>query len=173
MAIAIEEWRRTVIIGNSGSGKSWLAHEITAHSETPVFDLDTIHWQGETYGTRRPENEARRLVAELAAKSSWVIEGVYGWLARIALPHASALLWIDLPWEACRAGLLARGLRRGMSESDHAALLAWAGEYWTRQNANSYGGHLRLFESFGGGRARLKTRSEIDQLLSTLAHSRQ
>jgi hypothetical protein len=30
-----------------------------------------------------------------------VIEGVYGWLAVAALPFASSLIWLDLPWTEC------------------------------------------------------------------------
>jgi hypothetical protein len=58
-----------------------------------------------------------------------VIEGVYGWLARVALPSATAFIWLDLPWEECRAGLMERGLRRGLTEADHADLVSWAADY--------------------------------------------
>jgi adenylate kinase family enzyme len=161
--------QRTVIVGNSGSGKSTLAEQIGQFLEAPVIDLDHIHWQGDTYGLRQDENVARRLVAEAAAKQAWVIEGVYGWLARIALPRTIALIWLDLPWEDCRAGLLARGPRRRMTSGEQAELIAWAADYWTRDSASSYRGHLRLFEGFNGLTLRFTSHLCIEQFVSTLA----
>jgi len=36
---------RTLVIGNSGSGKSRLAEGLGALIQAPVFDLDLIHWK--------------------------------------------------------------------------------------------------------------------------------
>jgi adenylate kinase family enzyme len=166
--LTLVQLERTVVIGNGGSGKSRLAHAIADKLHVPAIDLDHVHWEEGGYGARRDESVARRLVAEASAEHAWVIEGVYGWLARVALPRATALIWLDLPWEACRAGLMDRGLRRNMTEADHAALIAWSAEYWTRDNANSYHGHLRLFEAFGGAKCRLQSRPEVNQFIAAL-----
>jgi adenylate kinase family enzyme len=158
--------QRTVVVGNGGSGKSSLARSIAELIRAPAIDLDHIHWQGEAYGSRQDESVAKRLVAEVAAKPAWVIEGVYGWLVRLALPSATILIWLDLPWQDCRAGLMARGLRRGMTSADHAALVTWAAEYWTRDSSSSYYGHLRLFDC---PKLRFTTRSQVEQFASDIA----
>ena len=101
------------------------------------------------------------------------MEGVYGWLARVALPRATALIWLDLPWEDCRAGLMGRGLRRGMTNGDYATLVNWAADYWTRDNANSYRGHLRLFEAFAGPKLRFMSRSKVDQFVAGVGAQKQ
>ena len=155
--------KRTVIVGNSGSGKTRLAQQIADALQAPGIDLDRIHWKGDAYGSKRDEIKAREMVVEAAEKPTWVIEGVFGWLARVALPRATALIWLDLSWEECHAGLMERGPRKGMTESDYANLIAWAEEYWTRDNANSFGGHLRLFEPFAGSKLRLTRRSDVDR----------
>jgi hypothetical protein len=108
-------------------------------------------------------------VREAAAQPRWVIEGVYGWLAAVAVPRATALIWLDMPWALCREGLLARGQRRGGTEADFAELMVWAEAYWTRQNSNSFARHLRLFESFPGAKRRLRDRLETQRLLAELA----
>jgi adenylate kinase family enzyme len=104
---------RTLIIGNSGSGKSTLARALAACFAGTCVDLDLLHWEDDGYGEKRDERVARRLAAEAAAAEKWIIEGVYGWLALVVAPRATALLWLDVPWDECRAGLLARGPRRG------------------------------------------------------------
>ncbi|MFY9956597.1 hypothetical protein [Bradyrhizobium sp.] len=47
--------------------------------------------------TGSDEDAAKRMVADAAAESKWIIEGVYGWLAELALPRATSLIWLDLP----------------------------------------------------------------------------
>ncbi len=169
MEFTADHARRVVITGNSGSGKSRLAQHFAQAFALPVTDLDAIYWMGGDYGLKREDAAARDLVEKTAAHPAWVIEGVFGVLCRAALPHATGLIWLDLPWEQCKAGLMERGLRRGMTQADHATLLAWAGEYWTRQNANSHAGHLRLFEAFDGAKTRLRDRSQAEQFAAGLA----
>jgi adenylate kinase family enzyme len=43
---------RTLIIGNSGSGKSSLAERLGALIHAPTFDLDLIHWKDDGSGAK-------------------------------------------------------------------------------------------------------------------------
>jgi len=95
---------RTVIIGNSGSGKSTLAEAIASLVHIPVIDLDLLHWEQDGYGAKRNEDVARQMALDVSNQPRWIIEGVFGWLAEIALPKARALVWLDFPWSLCRAG---------------------------------------------------------------------
>jgi adenylate kinase family enzyme len=160
--------QRTVVIGNSGSGKSTLAERLAALAGVPAIDLDLLHWEADGYGVKREEAVARQLVREAAAQPRWVIEGVFGWLAQEAMPRATALIWLDLPWSVCRDSLLARGRRRGGTETDFAALLAWAEAYWQRQTPSSFTGHLRLFENFAGAKRRMQDRPAVHRFLAEL-----
>jgi hypothetical protein len=83
----------------------------------------------------------RQKAADLAATQRWVIEGVYGWLAEVAVPRATAFMWLDVPWDVYREGLLARGRRCGGTEADFAELLRWAEAYRDRQTPKSLKGH--------------------------------
>ena len=47
--------QRTVIIGNSGAGKSALAESLAALILVPVIDLDLLNWEGDSYGRKRDE----------------------------------------------------------------------------------------------------------------------
>ena len=158
--------RKLLIIGNSGSGKSALSERLARLSAQPIFDLDLIHWHED--GRKRDEEASRSLLAAIVGQPIWIIEGVYGWLAEVAVPHATALIWTDLPWAECRSGLLRRGLRPGMTEADQAALLSWAEAYWSRSTPSSAAGHERLFEAFRGQKVRLTTRQDVDGLLARL-----
>jgi ABC-type dipeptide/oligopeptide/nickel transport system ATPase component len=133
---------RVVIIGNSGSGKSTLAQELAQRIGAPSIDLDRIHWQDQV-GEKREES--------LAA----------------ALPFATSLIWLDLPWTECSEGLSRRGPWKGATADEHEAFLQWAEAYWQRTTSTSFTGHLALFEKFAGPKQRLQSRSEIDSLLAT------
>ena len=158
-----------MIIGNSGSGKSTLAQELAHRIGAPTIDLDRIHWQDQV-GVQREENLATDMVVEVAGKPQWVIEGVYGWLAAAALPFATSLIWLDLPWALCSEGLSRRGPWKGASTDEHQAFLQWAEAYWQRQTPSSFAGHLTLFESFAEAKLRLQSRADISALLADAGH---
>ena len=84
-----------------------------------------------------------------------------GSLAQVALVRATRLIWLDRPRETCRDGLLARGLRRGMTPDDQRDLLAWAQDYWTRTTSSSFTGHRRIYDAFASEKVRLRTRDEV------------
>ncbi|MEJ1174581.1 AAA family ATPase [Agrobacterium sp. CMT1] len=153
---------RVAIIGNSGSGKSSLAVKAGSALKLPICDLDHLHWHED--GRKRDEVEAKLLAMQYASTDDWIIEGVYGWLVETTLHRANVLIWLDLPWAECHDGLLRRGAQHGETESDQAALLAWARDYWTRATSSSFAGHLHLYEAFDGCKIRLQTRAEVAEL---------
>jgi adenylate kinase family enzyme len=56
--------QRTVIIGNSGSGKSVFAERLAALNYVPVIDLDFLHWLDDGYRIKREEEVAKCLVRD-------------------------------------------------------------------------------------------------------------
>jgi adenylate kinase family enzyme len=118
--------RRILIIGNSGSGKSWLAERLGDACSVAPTDLDTIRWIGPGYRLRR---EAIAIVRQIAQAEQWIIEGVYGWLAQAALPRVTCLIWLDLPVEGCIANLTERGVRGGGDRASFSALLESTRDY--------------------------------------------
>ena len=151
---------RIVIIGNSGSGKSTLARAIASAEDIVAHDLDPIHWQDAVGVIKRDEAEAKQAVKTLAAEPRWVIEGVYGWLAAAALPRATELIWLDLPWSVCSEGLASRGPWTNSTPEAYADFLKWAEAYWARETSTSYRGHLAMFETFSGRKHRFATRDD-------------
>ncbi len=160
---------RTLIIGNSGSGKSTLAHRLTAFSRAVVTDLDAVHWEGAGHGAKRDEACALAMVHDVAAGDCWIIEGVYGWLAEAAAPRATALIWLDMPWAVCRAGLLQRARAGGGDVACPHALMTWAEAYWHRQTSTSFAGHAALHRAFGGAKWRLSDRAAVETLREVAA----
>jgi adenylate kinase family enzyme len=155
---------RILIIGNSGSGKTTLARAVSDSHQHPLIGLDQIHWEEGGFARKRDEQEARRLTRDAAAGECWVMEGVYGWLAEEAMPRVQSLLWLDLPWAACRAGLLARKADQAFDGD----MLLWAEHYWIRETSSSFAGHLRLYDDFTGDKLRLRGREDVAAFIARL-----
>ena len=103
---------RTLIIGNSGSGKSWLAQRLAGQLQIPWVDLDTLHWLSDEHSIARPRAEALGMARIAADKERWVIEGVYDWIVCELIHRATALIWLCVDDEECVANVRLREANR-------------------------------------------------------------
>lgn len=155
------DFSRTIILGNSGAGKSWLAEHVANHLAAPWIDLDLIHWLPGGYGTARVRDEAIRLTKEAAKADRWVIEGIYGVLANEILSEATALIWLCLDEDECMRHIRERGIRREGTVESLVALLDWTASYRSRQGSSSYAGHASVFNLFPGDKTILRSRCAV------------
>lgn len=156
----------TVIIGNSGSGKTWLAKRLSAQGGVPVIHLDELFWQPGGFNVRRPQVEVAALIDDGLSRKSWIAEGVFGDLVSHFLPFAQVLIWLDLPWPVCQLRLEARGadskahMGRQQSAQGLSELMAWASAYPTRSGTCSWMGHQAVYSEFAGKKFRFTHESE-------------
>ena len=156
---------RTLIIGNSGSGKSWLAQRLAQQLREPWTDLDRIHWLSDEHSIPRPRAEALARARIAADEQRWVIEGVYGWIISEILHRTTALIWLCVDDEECVANI---HQRETQDNERLVALLEWAGSYRKRDDSSGFAAHQRLFEGFCGAKIRLEDRKEIAALIHHL-----
>ena len=74
---------RIHIIGGPGSGKTWIACQLSEAYRVPRFDLDDIFWDKNAhhYGIKAPPEKRNSDLKKILSKRSWIIEGVYySWL---------------------------------------------------------------------------------------------
>ncbi|HEY9105899.1 MAG TPA: adenylate kinase [Roseateles sp.] len=162
---------RLVIIGNSGSGRTWLATRLGTKVAAPVVHLDEIFWLPGGFNEKRPTSQVMALVDLKRAGERWISEGVYGNLARQFMLCAPSLVWLDPPWEVCRLRLESRGsesnahMGREQSEEGLRQLVEWAQSYGSRQGSSGRAAHLALFESFNGPRVKLDSERQVLEYL--------
>lgn len=163
------QYDRTVVFGNTASGKSWLSKKLGTKLSSGVVDLDQIRWIDGDYSRREAKQVAVAKTVENAKRDQWIIEGVYGWLISPILDRATCLIWTDIPWSESRNNLHARETALG-SAGNFEELETWSADYWNRKSASSYGAHLAMYEDFSGPKYRLLSMKEtsgfIDQIES-------
>ncbi len=67
------------IIGGPGSGKTYLARQLSTWLNSPCHDLDDIFWNNsaDSYGTRNPIGVREKWLQEVLEQPKWILEGVY------------------------------------------------------------------------------------------------
>ncbi len=151
---------RVLIMGNSGSGKSWRARELASQRQLAHLDLDTIVYVPGLIAVARPLPEALADLRRFAeASESWVIEGCYGDFIEAALPYCTELVFMNPGRDAC----LANNRQRPWEPHKYASpekqdsmlpfLLDWVEKYYERDDPCSYRYHRRVFDGFVGNKS--------------------
>jgi len=166
--------KKAIIIGNAGSGKTWLGKRMADVFSIPHIALDSIFWEPGGYNRKRKESEVDTDLKRLQGSECWLAEGVFGHLVDQLIPFADTLIYLDLPWEECRSNLLNRGsessrqLDSKKAEENFQELLKWASEYEARDSKASKKYHCALFDGFTREKHKLCSRDEIDNLMAEI-----
>lgn len=109
--------RRIYIIGGPGSGKSTLARKIGTALGMPIYDLDTIAFEGKDFH-ERPLEARQADVRRIAVQPSWVAEGIFlGWIDEL-LRAADVIIWLDyLSWRVAAWRIIVRFVRWAVAEA--------------------------------------------------------
>jgi len=159
---------RMIIVGNSGSGKTWLANNLAKVDGCQVIHLDHIFWEPGGFDKKRSPEIVAKMIDESKNGVSWIAEGVFGELAEKFFEHAQYFVWLDIDWPTCRERLLKRGSesKRHMGREESAEglreLIEWASRYYERKDARSYEGHKKLLNNFH--REKIYINSEADAI---------
>ncbi|MEW6404240.1 MAG: AAA family ATPase [Chloroflexota bacterium] len=170
--------KRIVIIGNSGSGKTHLGQILSSCFGYRLIHLDTLFWEPGGFNIKRSNEIVYAEIARIRQTKTWIVEGVFGELAKEFCVCADTLIWLDQDWETCSRSLLQRGpesskqLDKQSAEENFQNLLQWASEYWQRETPSSYRGHLLLFERFNNDKIRLQSRKAVNDFGSPVINGK-
>ena len=143
---------KIIIIGNSGSGKTWLARRISKVCRIPHIPLDRIFWEPGGYNSKRTDLEVNTDLKQIQDSRSWIVEGVFGHLADQLTSFSDILIFMNLSWDECRRNLMNRDSESSKqldpvtAEQNFESLLVWASEYEIRKSKASRKYHCFLYD---------------------------
>jgi len=154
---------RVAIFGNSGSGKSTVAHQISAQRSVEVLDLDMVVWEPGQIAVKRPARSAAKdVVTFCESHDSWIVEGCYGDLIKETLVWNPELWFLDPGLETCLSHCRSRPWEPHKYDSKAAQdeklsfLLEWVTDYYTRDGDMSLSAHIKLYEEYTGSKRWIK-----------------
>jgi len=179
--------RRIVVVGTSGSGKTYVARGLADRLNIPYICNDAIlfreNWQ--------PNPPAARLAEFDAATCgpAWTYDGNIGALKahedRLILSRADTIIWIDLPrrdvmrfllWRTIRRSWMRETLWHGNRESwrlsfaSRDSVLLWAWQTYDARRAQ----YQRIFADRAWShlhRTQLTSRRAVNRLLASVTRS--
>ena len=84
---------KILIIGISGTGKTWLAKKLSGLLNIPVTHYDQLVW-GKNW-TEVDEKIVEQKLAEIVKTDHWIIEGFIHPAARVKLEQADVVIYLD------------------------------------------------------------------------------
>lgn len=109
------------IIGTCGSGKSYLAKELSKKLKIPHYDLDDIFWK-KKYTKRREEKEMKKMVNKTMKKNKWIIEGIqyYNHNIEKTFKKADLILWLKTKTTTSCYRIIRRYITRKNEKQENA-----------------------------------------------------
>lgn len=99
-------YKRIMIFGRPGSGKSTFANELSNEAQLPVFHLDKYffmsNWQERDY------NEFMKIQEELVSKDKWIIDGNSTKSLETRWAHADLIMYFNYGKLRCLFRLIKR-----------------------------------------------------------------
>lgn len=91
--------KKIVIIGNAGSGKSFLAQQLHTILQLPVYHLDHYFWKPNW--TYPDPDEYKKIHDQLCDQDEWIIEGMQLKLLEYRIQKADLVIFLDMPRSTC------------------------------------------------------------------------
>ncbi len=104
-----KKYKRIIILGSGGSGKTTLARFIGKKLNIPVYHLDKEYWLPNW--ERPDEKEWEERVKTLIKEPSWIMDGNYIDTLDIRLNEADLVIMLDIKKSLCVASVIYRNIK--------------------------------------------------------------
>lgn len=105
-------YKKIIIIGCSGSGKSTFARSLAQITNLPLYYLDMLYWREDCSHISREEFICKQ--KEIFKTDKWIIDGNFRNTLELRIKESEVIYFFDIPAEICIEGALNRGKRPDM-----------------------------------------------------------
>lgn len=102
----ITKYNRIIIVGNSGSGKSFLSKKLSSITGLPLIHLDVEYWRPNWEKT--PKEEWLKKQTDLVSKEKWIIDGNYNSTIELRYKVADLIIFLDINRFICLISAIKR-----------------------------------------------------------------
>lgn len=113
MELDIFRYNRIIIVGNNGSGKSFLTKELSVITGLPLVHLDVEFWRPNW--EKPPKDEWIKKQTEFTSKDNWIIDGNHSDTMEMRFKSADLIIFLDINRFTC---LISVFKRYGKKRSD-------------------------------------------------------
>ena len=106
-------YNRIIIVGNNGSGKSFLSKELSVITGLPLVHLDVEFWRRNW--EKPPKEEWIKKQMELISKKKWIIDGNHTDTMELRFKATDIVIFLDINRFVCLVSVF---LRNGKKRSD-------------------------------------------------------
>ena len=126
--------KKILVIGCSGSGKSYFSTRLSKLINIPYYHLDNFFWNPDKTHVTRDELK-QRIKEEVFSQDSYILDGLYTATLEFRIDYADTIFFLDMDLDLCRRSVIGRtGTKRGdlpwiETEEDTKELLEWMEKY--------------------------------------------
>ena len=99
-------FKKILIVGCGGAGKSTLAVEMGNKFKLPVVHLDKLYWLPNW--EIRPSEEFDSLLEDQLKKDEWIVDGNYDRTFELRLRYADLCIFLDYDTQLCIQSVIER-----------------------------------------------------------------
>jgi adenylate kinase family enzyme len=103
---AIRDARRILVLGSSGSGKTYLSERLAEILGLGVIHLDAHFWRPDE--RPQPDEKWREIVSSLCRREAWIMDGTYERSLDLRIPRADAIIVLECAPNRCLAHVIER-----------------------------------------------------------------
>lgn len=93
MFLPIFPYRRIIVLGTTGSGKSTFSTKLAKLMDLDLIELDALHWEPDWLEV--PDDIFLERVRSSISAEKWIVAGSYHIAGDLIWPKAEAAIWLD------------------------------------------------------------------------------